>query len=78
MTENKELFTVKQLKAFLNQFEDDKKVLIQMIDGEYDRVGFIDEVSINHNDFTKKYYIPKDLHDAVLLVCCNSAVSSQY
>lgn len=78
MTENKELFTVKQLKQFLSQFEDDKKVLIQMIDGEYDIVGFIDQISVNHSDFTKKYYIPKELHDAVLLVCYGSAVSSQY
>ena len=78
MTVNKELFTVKQLKEFLNQFEDDKKVLIQMIDGEYDRVGFIDQISVNHSDYIKKYYIPKDLHDAVLLVCNGSAVSSQY
>lgn len=78
MTENKELFTVKQLKEFLNQFEDDKKILIQMIDGEYDRVGFIDVVSVNHSDITKEYYIPKDLHDAVLLCYYRSAVSSQY
>lgn len=78
MTENKELFTVKQLKQFLGQFEDDKKVLIQMIDGEYDRVGFIDQISVNHSDFTKEYYIPQDLHDAVLLACYHSAVSSQY
>ena len=78
MTEYKKLFTVKQLKEFLNQFDDDKKILIQMMDGEYDRVGFIDEVSVNHSDFTKEYYIPKDLHDAVLLCCDHSVVSSQY
>lgn len=76
MTEYKDLSTVKELKEFLSQFDDDKKILIQMIDGEYDRVGFIDEVSINHSDFTKEYYIPKRLHDAVLLCCVNSAVSS--
>lgn len=78
MNGNKELFTVKRLKHFLNHFKDDKKVLIQMIDGEYDRVGFIDNVSVNHSDFTKEYYIPKDLHDALLLICNGSAVSSQY
>lgn len=78
MTEYKPLFTVKDLKEFLNQFEDDKKILIQMVDGEYDRVGFIDEVSLNHSDFTKEYYIPRDLHNAILLCCVNSAVSSQY
>ena len=34
------IHTVKELKDFLNQFDDDREVVFQMVDGEYDRVGY--------------------------------------
>lgn len=75
----KTLRTVKDLKDFLNQFDDDKEVLFQMVDGEYDRVGFITNNSVEHSDFTKKYYLRDEKHfDAVLLICDGECVSSQY
>ena len=75
----KTLRTVKELKDFLNQFDDDKEVLFQMIDGEYDRVGFITNNSVEHTDFIKEYYLRDEKYfDAVLLICAGEYVSSQY
>ena len=74
----KTLRTVKELKDFLNQFDDDKEVLFQMIDGEYDRVGFITNNSVEHSDFTKECFRNQKYFDAVLLICDGEYVSSQY
>ena len=75
---NKTINTIKELKEFLNQFDEDREVVIQMIDGEYDRVGFIDSYSDNHSNFIKEYYLPKEHHDALMLICYSEAISSQY
>ena len=72
------IHTVKELKEFLNQFDEDKEVVIQMIDGEYNRVGFIDAYSENHDEFTKKYYLPKEHQNALILKCFSESISSQY
>lgn len=72
------IYTIKDLKDFLNQFDEDREVVIQMVDGEYNRVGYIDSYSDNHNEFTKKYYLPKEHHDALMLICYSESISSQY
>ena len=75
----KTLRTVKDFKEILNQFDDDKEVLFQMIDGEYDRVGYISDIEEEHDDYTKKYYLRDKKHfDALLLICDDDYVSSQY
>ena len=73
--------TVKDLKEELNNYSDDEIVVVQMIDGEYDRVGFIDLISTkddNPNEYYREYCLPLEYKDAVLLICGHSAVSSQY
>ena len=74
----KNIYRIKDLQKFLNQFDENKKVVIQMFDGEYDRIGFIDAYSESHTNFTKEYYLPKKHHDALILACYGSSISSQY
>lgn len=75
--ESKSIKTVKGLKDFLEQFDDDRRVAFQMVDGEYDRVGFLDSYSDEHSEFTKKYYLP-NFEDVLLLICYGDYISSQY
>ena len=72
------IHTVKELKDFLNQFDDDREVVFQMVDGEYDRVGYIDSYSDEHDEYTKKYYLPNKHDDALMLICYSESISSQY
>ena len=72
------IYTVKELKDFLNQFDDDREVVFQMVDGEYDRVGYIDSYSDEHDDCTKEYYLRNKHDDALMLICCSEYISSQY
>ena len=72
------IHTVKELKDFLNQFDDDREIVFQMVDGEYDRVGYIDSYSDEHDEFTKKYYLKNEHNDALMLICCSKFISSQY
>ena len=70
--------TIKDLKEFLNQFDENREVLIQIIDGEYDRVGYIDSYTDKHSEFEKKYYLRNEHDDALLLKSFSDFVSSQY
>lgn len=81
MVEDVQISSVKDLKILLDKYDDEDVVLIQMLDGEYDYVGFIDVVSTREddsNDYIRECCLPNKYKDALLLICSHSYVSSQY
>ena len=73
------IYTVKHLKRELENYDEDDFIVVQMIDGEYDAVGFIDFVSMR--DDATDYFrdcLPEKYEDAVMLICGSSRISSQY
>lgn len=77
MTEKKIIKNVGELKKLLKQYDDKTTVVIQMYDGEYDRIGYIDEIS----DETTKYdhyrkYLPSK--NTLKLGCYRADIHSEY
>ena len=77
MSKKVNITTIGDLKRELDKYDNNRRVVIQMIDGEYDRVGFIDSISDEHSEFVKERYLPR-YEDALMLICDDKYVSSQY
>ena len=69
--------TVGQLKHFLKNYDDNTELVIQMYDDEYDRIGYIDEISDkNTKDDQYRKYLPSE--NTLKLGCKHSCIHSEY
>ena len=69
--------TVGDLKEVLKKYDDKTPLVIQMYDGEYDRIGYIDEVSDENTD-DDRYRRELPANNTVKLGCYDSPIYSEY
>lgn len=77
MSEKKIIKTVGELKKLLKQYDDKTTVVIQMYDGEYDRIGYINKISDENTkyDHYRKYLPSKN---TLKLGCYGECIHSEY
>lgn len=77
MTKKKIIKNVGELKKLLKQYDDKTTIVIQMYDGEYDRIGYIDEISDENTkyDHYRKYLPSKN---TLKLGCYDEYIHSEY